>query len=414
MDGKYNKTINGSDNLNGVIAESNDSGEINNYSEYYDHISVFYRIFSFIFIILFLIYIVISSFRNAKEFNYENFEYIARNFALTLEEHKDSSLYLIEYNPDSNINCALFGDGLAVCGNSWLSIYSATGRLTCSETFMYKNPQISASDKFVLVYDSSDYDYSLYNAFGKVYSEKIEEVIRGGAVSDSGYYALITSSDQYNTAVELYDDTFSLIYRFNKNGFVLDVDINDEYLMITSVSDSSDNSYETEIQVFDIMAQQVLFSASATNNFPLECNILNSGFAVVGNNYASFYDLNGNTKGKFDYNGKLPVDLSLEKEGAVILLKNDSLDSEYISVVLDESCSMMYEYRLSEKIYDVEVCGEWSYYLTDNALLYTNGNDLHEISVSDITEGDELLLLDDRYVYLCTATKAPLFDLSTD
>ncbi len=413
MDGKYNKNL-GSDITNGLIAESNDSGETSNYSEYYDHISVFYRIFSFIFIILFLIYIVISSFRNAKEFNYENFEYIARNFALTLEEHKDSSLYLIEYNPDAKINCALFGDGLAVCGNSWLSIYSATGRLTCSESFMYKNPRISASDKFVLIYNSSEHDYSLYNAFGKVYSEKIEQVIRGGDVSDSGYYALITSSDQYNTAVELYDDSFSLIYRFNKNGFVFDVDINDDYLMITSVSGSSDNSFETEIQIFDINAQKVLFSASASDNFPLECNILDSGFAVVGNNYAAFYDLNGSMKGSFDYTGKQPVDLSVYKNGAVVLLKSDSPDSEYISVVLDESCSKLYEYRLFQKVYDVQVCGEWSYYLTENALLYTNGDILHEISVTDITEGDELLLLDDRYVYLCTATKAPLFDLSFD
>ena len=414
MDGKFNKSTQGSDGLTDVIAESNASAETNDYSEYYDHISVFYRILSFLFIIVFLVYIVVSSFRNAKEFNYENFEYIVRNFALTLEENKDSSSYVIEYNPDSNRKCATFGNGLAVCGGSWISIYSATGRLTCSESFRYQDPQISASNKFVLVYNSSDYEYSLYNAFGRVYSDKNEEVIRGGAVSDSGYYALITSSEQYNTAVELYDDTFSLIYRFNKNGYVIDVDINDDYLMITTVSDVNDNSYEAEIQIFDIKAQKVLFSEILSDNFPLECGILATGFAVAGNNYASMYDFNGNEKGSFDYRGRSVIDLSLDDEGAVILLKDDAPDAEYVSVVLDDSCSLIYEYSLSGKIYDVEVCGEWSYYLTDSALLYTNGDGLNEIAVSDITEGDEILSFDDGCVYICTATKAPLFDLSSD
>ena len=131
-------------------------------------------------------------------------------------------------------------------------------------------------------------------------------------------------------------------------------------------------------------------------------------------NYAVMYDFNGNEKGSFDYSGRSAIDLSLDDEGAVILLKDDAPDAEYVSVVLDDSCSLIYEYSLSGKIYDVEVCGEWSYYLTDSALLYTNGDGLNEIAVSDITEGDEILSFDDGCVYICTATKAPLFDLSSD
>ena len=414
MFGKYNGANGKLDKTTEEIAGIDTSCEIGEYSDYYDHISVFYRILSFVFIITFLVYIITTSFKNAEEFNYEHFEYIARNFALTLEEHKDDSVYAIEYNPDPNRNCALFGDGLAVCGSSWLSIYSATGRLTCSESFNYKNPRMASSDKFVLIYNSSDYEYSLYNSFGRVYYEKIDQVIRGGAISDSGYYALITSSEQYNTAVELYDDTFSLIFRFNKTGFVVDVDINDEFLLITSVSESTDNSYETEIQVFDIIAKQMVFTQSASDNFPMECRILNGGFAVIGNNYASFYDFDGYEENRYAYNGKSLYNLSLKRDSAVILFKNDSADSEYLSVVLDETGEILYEYRLTAKVYALEVCGEWSYYLTDAAIVYTNGNIMKEIQVADISEDDTLLSFDDNLVYVCTATKAPLYDLSTD
>mgnify|MGYP003297789803 CR=1 FL=1 len=178
MEDKRKKSIHGSDEISAVIATNSDSSDENDYSDFYDHISVFYRILSFLFIILFLIYIVISSFKNAKEFNFENFDYIARNFALTLEELKDDSGYVIEYNIDANRDCALFGEGLAVCGESWLSIYSATGRLTCSETFKYKNPQIATSDKFVLIYDFSELDNIFNNTKEDVTYDTIRETIK--------------------------------------------------------------------------------------------------------------------------------------------------------------------------------------------------------------------------------------------
>jgi hypothetical protein len=96
------------------------------------------------------------------------------------------------------------------------------------------------------------------------------------------------------------------------------------------------------------------------------------------------------------------------------LFRSNSSDAECISVILDDSCSLRYEHLLSEKVHDVEVCGEWSYYLMNDRLIYTNGNDLYDIPLKDINEGDKLLSLNDKSIYLCTVSKAPLFDLSID
>ena len=396
------------------IADSGASDQNESYNYFYDYISVIYRVLSFIFISSFLLYIVITSFRNATEFSYENFEYIIRNFALTLEENKDDSIYSIEYNPDSNRDYSLFGDGLAICGNSGISVYSATGRLTCSESFSYKNPEMVSSDKFVLVYDLSDYEYSLYNAFSRVYSEKINEVIRGGAVSDSGYYALITSSEQYNTAVELYDDTFSLINRFNKNGYVVDIDINDRYLMIATVTDSADNSFLTEIQAFDIIAQKEIYSVSSENNFPLECRIASDFFVLIGNNSAVFYGDDGAVKGIYDYSGRSPYNFSIKEKGTVLLFKTEGFNSYYNAVVLNETGNVNYEQRFTSTVFDVDVCGDWSYYLTENELLCTNGKENRVFSIDGVTVGDKLLSFRDGKVYVCTDTAAPLFTVPSE
>lgn len=409
MDGKNFNFSKKNSNSGDTIAEIDISVENTPYNQFYDHISIFYKVVSLIFIVSFLLYIVITAFNNASAFSYENFEYIIRNFALTLDENKDDSVFSIEYNPDSNRQYALFGKGLAVCGNSGISIYSATGRLTCSEPLDYENPRMAASDKFVLVYDYSDSEYSIHNAFSRVYSEKIPESIRGAAVSSNGYYALITSSEQYNTAVELYDDTFSLINRFNKNGFVVDVDITDRYLMIATASDSDNNSFSNEIQVFDIKEQRELFSVSAPDNFPLECIISKEGFELIGSKCAEFYSFDGRITGTYDYNGKTPINFSQNNGSTILLFKNEGFNSEYRAVVLNETGSIIYEHSVISTVFDVEISNKWAFFLTERFLICTDGDTVHKLEVEAVKAGNSLLSFDDSKVFVCTDTAAPIY-----
>ena len=119
------------------------------YNDFYASVSVLFRIASFIFLIAFLIFLVYSAVVSQEAFTYENLEFVVRNFALTLEENRDESVYAIKYNPDSSRSFALLGNKFALCGNSGISIFSSTGRLTCSDSFAFKNPIMVTSDKWI-------------------------------------------------------------------------------------------------------------------------------------------------------------------------------------------------------------------------------------------------------------------------
>ena len=381
------------------------------YNQFYDYISVIYRVFSFIFVIAFLLYIIFSAYYHAESFSYENFDYVLRNFALTLEENKDDTLYSIQYNPDANQSYALFGEGVAVCGNFGLFIYSATGRLTCSESFSYKTPRMASSDKFVIVYDLSNSEYSIYNSFNRVSSEQSEENIYNAAVADNGYYALITSSQQYNTAVELYDDNLSLINRFNKIGYAVDIDIDDKYLLIITAVGSGGNAFATDVQVFDIVNKQEAFVTTEYDNFPLACSITSVGFTVIGTKYVSFYDFSGELINTYSYDGKVPYDFAINNASAAIIFKEEGFDLEYSSIVLDESGTVKYEYDLYSTVIDIEICGKWSCYLTEDHLICTDGETIHKFDLDKVTEKSKLLSLDNGSVYVCTDSAAPLINL---
>ena len=109
------------ENIDSVIDEYDD------YNSYYGIVAVIFRVISFALFACLLLFVIASAFAGAEEFSYANLEYITRNFALTLEEKKDSARQPIRYNPDRLNQFSLFGDGLAVCGSSSLAIFSATG-----------------------------------------------------------------------------------------------------------------------------------------------------------------------------------------------------------------------------------------------------------------------------------------------
>lgn len=379
------------------------------YNDFYGHVSTAFRILSFVFLASFLIYIVFTAFNNAGDFSYDNFEYILRNFALTLEENKDDSLYAVEYNPDVNRSFQLFGKGISVCGQSGISIYSSTGRLTCSESFSYKEPRLASSSKFALVYDHSGLEYSLYNSFSKVYSDKLDVVIRDAEIADNGYYALMLSSDQYNTAVELYDDTFSLTNRINKIGYTVDIDINDSLLVIASASVSDSNSFITELQVFDYNEQREIINVTAEDNFPLKCSITSDGFILVGTNATVFYNADGSVLSVYKYDGMAPYDFSVNGDGVVLLFKDSGFDIEYRAVVFDKHGESTLEKILTTTVFDVDSNNGWLYYLTEGSLICTNGSDVYDFSVKNINERSNLLSLENGGVYVCTDTSAPLF-----
>ena len=82
-----------------------------------------------------------------------------------------------------------------VPSGAYFSIFSSTGRLTCSDSFSFKNPVMKTSDKYALIYDSGNCGLVIYNTFTKVHSQTFDKPICGAAMSQSGFYALITSSE---------------------------------------------------------------------------------------------------------------------------------------------------------------------------------------------------------------------------
>ena len=382
------------------------------YNDFYASVSVFLRIVSFVFFATFLIYIVYSAFVSADIFTYDNFDYVLRNYALTLSEKQDDSVYAIKYNPDSSRSYGMIGNKFTLVGNSGISVYSSTGRLTCSDSFSFKNPIMSTSDKYALIYDSGSNELIIYNSFSKVHSQLFDKPIRRACMAQNGYFAVVTSSDEYNSTVEVYNDNFKLINRFNKSGYVLDADITEERILVATAKPSVGyDAFEIQILIYDFASQDISCDTEVTASLPLSCKISTSGFYLVCSDEAITYELSSGKSTIFSYNGSSVSDLYLTRDYAALLLKTRGYDISYRLVTIDNDAKIIYDYTVDSTVYDVVLCGSSACLLTEAKINIFDTDTKSSILIDGLTSGCQLLSYDEGTLYLCTESSAPLIDI---
>ncbi len=197
-------------------------------NEYYEGIS---RALGPIQVVLYLVlfaFLILSLLFNTEQITYQNFYRFFKDLNASAEAVTGFQSDSLSYPADELQSFTLYRGGLAIAGNRAVTLFSATGRQTVSKSVQYQKPVAVGTGKYLLVYDQGGKTYSLYNSYTQIYTGATDYPIRKAAVSESGMYALITSSEEYPSVVLLYDDDFDLINRYNKSGYVTDVSLNED------------------------------------------------------------------------------------------------------------------------------------------------------------------------------------------
>ena len=405
MKSKTNSPISNKEAVDSVFEESDE------YNFYYESVSVIFRVISFALFAILLLFVIGSAFIGAEAFSYSNLEYIARNFALTLKENKDLTQHPIRYNPDPMNQFGLFGEGLAVCGSSALSIYSATGRQTCSEALSFRKPIMISSDKYVLVYDEESGNYTLFNSFSSVYEGALANSIRGASIADNGCYALLTSSDGYGSVVEIYDSDFSLKSRYNKTGYVSCMDISETQALIVTVNMiPTAAEFNIEILASDFDKAENIFSSSVSAGFPLGCSITPSGFTVVCSDSVFFLDKKGDVIANHTYKDNLLSDFVISSTGVLLLFKTQSIDIGYEVVCIDNSGESVYSKSIPETVFDIEMYEDSAFILTETNIIYLKNNYSQEFNVESSDYDCRICAISRDKFYDCSDTYASVFN----
>ncbi len=291
------------------------------YNEQYLKKASGYRYFRYGILILLVVFLLgmLNLFR--EEITIENFRYLMRNvnFELRSEMGETGS---ISYDSNPLNTFAVYKGSLAQLSDRQIAIYDASGRSSYTGNLHYALPALCASDKYLLAYDRTGGEYSLYTGFSQVHSASTGYPIADADLSDDGIFVIASRSKEYFGVVEVYTSSFQLMNKIQKNKYIASVDLaeNGKDLLISSYY-VGESGICTELMVLSIDSDTPSLLLTVEGTMPWEAAWLDGErFALVCDRGVKFYDADGKHYSEYDFSGKNLIKYSVNQSDAQIAL----------------------------------------------------------------------------------------------
>ena len=377
-------------------------------NEYYENISAGLGIMQVILYLSLFAFVVLSFLSNTNLITYQNFYHFFQDLNASAERVDIFSHDSVSYSTDEEQSFTLYRKGLAVAGNTGVTIFSATGRQLVSHGIQYNDPVAVGSGKYLLVYERGGKQYSLYNANTQMHAGEAEYPITGAAVSNSGMYALISSASDANSAVYLYNNRFALINVYKKGGNVLDVAISADGRRIALLTVSpSEGGVSTSVMLAEPGKGEAIAEKLISSSLGLQCEFTEAGkLAVLSTTGVAYLSANGELEFFYDFEGKIPAAAELSQSGAAICLKKTVISEKNIVIIFDKSGKIVYNDVVPQSV------GSLAY--RDGVLFFTVYNGVNRLNVKSgetifeeyATDGKVLLAVNDKEILFCSPQKA--------
>lgn len=270
----------------------------------YQKISARYRILKWTALAALAAFAVGMIFIFKDQITLENFRYLMRNvdFEIDAGVELDNDLVYVA-DPDNVFEG--YRDYLAVVNPETLTIFDTEGGVACKEELGYSRPIVSSSKKHLLVYDRGGRAYSVYSYFAREHLQTLDYPLSNAVMSDSGVYALVTESRDYEGVVYIYSSGFKLMNRVMKNKRISAVDLTDagdEVLIAAYYTDQSGRTV-SEITVLPTATSESRLLFTVEDAMVYSCSFLEDGsFMLVCSDGVRFYGADGKSVATVTYN----------------------------------------------------------------------------------------------------------------
>lgn len=373
---------------------------------YYATVSAWYKVLARVFLVCLVFFTVISVAINFKYITYDNFFYLIKDFN-TAVDTENVNYETLSYDASSEQSFALYRGGLAVASRSNVSAFTATGRRTLNSNDTYSKPYVKASDKYMVVYDMGDGNFSVYNSFAKIYSEKLEYPVTDAYIADNGTIAILTRSAEYESEVIIYDDKFDRVATYRKGAFAfsMSIDGSGERLGVL-YADTSDGVICAQVVFYDLKEHKKLSEHSFEGEFPLACSFLDGGgFAAVTDSTVRIFDKRLNEKTVSDSYAAGRVS-AVYADGAycAVSFNNGIITDENKIFVFDKKGELVYNDIIASDVGQLAVC--------DGSVFIKNGDGVLRIAMKGgkqeqlSCQDGRMLVYDGKTALVCAEAKA--------
>ena len=383
-------------------------------NQYYDGVSNVYHMAFIVLLAALLVFVCIAMLCNIELFTYENFYYLAKDIGAASDLLAGSGNVINYETSARNQTFALYRGGLAVGGDSGLQLFTATGRETLNSSPDYTEPVLHGSDKYLLIYDVGEKRYSVYNSFVCVHHEECEYPVFAGAMSDSGYYAVVTESYSHAGVVCLYNDRFELVNRYNRTDMVVTAAINQAGNRLAFATAGMKNgAYVTTLVIAVPGKAEVASELIFEGMFPYSIEFLDQHRLLLVGDCASFVisvdDAAEMSRIRYAADEQLAFADANAFYHAFAFSVNPVTDT-YRLFVTDQSGNPVLDQTFDAGLCDLAIYAEHLFLMTDEGVARIDLQDASYDFISCPTDGSSMLISNTGEILICGGQSAVYYE----
>ncbi len=365
-------------------------------NEYFASVAKRFRLAKYITFLFLIVFILSTIAFNRSEITVENLQYLMKFISFTNTETTISAPK-INYASGDNIRLELYLGDLCYLSPKGYYLYDSRGNTIMTESITYTDPILKVSDKYSLCYDLGGSSFSVFNTFSQLTSGTTTYSITDGDISDTGNFAIATSTREYRTSVEIYDSDFKLISRILRENWLSDVKLSSngkEIAVMTVTSDGSD--FSTSIDLVTIGHDTVRKSTSL-NGFGYSLFYMDGGFAVISDDGVTFLNQDLEFVGYSKHSSTLVMTDCSDKYLTAVY-NSGIIGNSYRMEIFGADGKLVYEGEFDGKLSAVahDESGEYIFILAGESVLRVNLIDRKFGSVEVESGGFDLLPLSEK------------------
>ena len=358
---------------------------------YYATVSVGFKITQRVFVLVLVLFLIISFATNFREITYENFFYLLKDFSSAFEI-ETTAYETLSYDSDSRHFFALYRGGLTVVNPSNLSVFTATGRRTVKTASSFSSPCVASSDKYFVVYDTAGTEMAIYNSFSRIYKETFEYPISGAAFDDDGNLAIITRDTDHKSLVHVYNDNFKRMFTVpSSTKYAFDVAMNSHSdRLAIAYYGVGDGSGRTEIVFYSVATEppQEIDTVTVDGEFLLDCGFVNENlFAVVTNRTVRLYDKHFEELDSYGLENGVVSGFCINEYGVGV---SYTVNSSNNAIVFDSRGNIKYDEIVNDNVRAISVFEGFVFLRTDAGVVRV---DMQTLDEEFLTSGQGKMLI---------------------
>ncbi len=309
----------------------------------------------------------------------------------------------IEINGGATYQLSCSDENVIVMSDAYIYFYNEEGGEIRRRQHALTNAVMEAKNGRALLFESGGTEFSVEDRAGLLYTNKLDKNIMFARLSNEGYTAVVTTSDNYDCEIFVYDRKGTEIYSRKCVERVNDISFEaGSKGCVISYFYAENGALVTSVQAASFTEKKEKWNSPGLDTLGLDVYNFDGGAFVLGIDACGYVDSKGQISSFYRYQGDLAGGESENGESAVIINSDDR--RRYEMVLFKDGSSEPKIIEFDSPLIDVKVSGGLAYVMKKDAVLAYDftGKLRSTATVNDSYTG---FVRSDNYVFLKSYNK---------